>query len=1214
MRSPGRAAPAWLAAGCGGAALGLLAWAVGTAGLPTSALGAAALVGLGVAAGAWWARGLLRELADRTAGEAARTRELEARRRELAEARDQQAATEEILRAVRDSRADVGPVLDTIARRAAQVCHGLFTVVYRFDGALIHLAAWHDFTPAGLEALRRQFPTPPGDASVAGRAIRDGRVIHVTDMARDPDVPPAARETARAQGYRSLVVVPLADEGRVLGAISVGRADGPFTDRQIALLGTFAAHGVITLENARLFQTLETRNRELTETLEQQTATSEILRAISGSPTDIQPTFDVIVRSAAGLCRAAFGAIYRVEAGLVHLAGAHNIPEAVLERFRRTFPDRPHRGLLAMRAILDGAVAHVPDLAADPEFRNREMTDPTGVRSMVAVPLLRDGQPVGAIAVGRATTGPFDERLIGLLRTFADQAVIAIENVRLFRELEARNRDLAEALEQQTATAEILGIIARSTTDVGRVFQAIVEKAVSLTGGLFGTVILAEDGALRLGAAQGFSGDALERLQRSYPMPADRALPSAHVIRTGEAVHVPDAQDSWFGEWARSLGFRSFLGVPMFRGGRVIGAIAVARREAGLYSDRTVALLRTFADQAVIAIENARLFTELETRNRALAEGLERQTATSEILRVISSSPTDVQPVFDTIVRNAARLSDAAFSALMRLDGGMLSLDAVHGMTEAELDTVRPAWPRPLGRDSAGGRAILGRQVVHIEDAGRDAEYSVVQAPALGFGTVMAVPLLRRGAAIGAISQWRREVRPFTDAEIQLVQTFADQAVIAIENVRLFRELEARSQELARSVEELRALGEVGRAVSSSLDLETVLRTIVSRANQLAGTDGGAIYELDEDAGAFRLRVTEGLDAELVEALRDQPIRLGEGAVGRAGTARAPVQIPDVLVEGAYTGRLRALIARAGFRGILAVPLLREESLMGALVVRRRQPGTFPPETVALLQTFATQSVLAIQHARLFRELEQKSRELETASRHKSQFLANMSHELRTPLNAVLGYTELLVDGIYGELPEPVRDVMSRIDRSGRHLLGLINDVLDLSKIEAGQLTLALADYSLREVVHAVVAQVEALAAEKGLALRAAVPADLPAGRGDERRLTQVLLNLVGNAIKFTEAGEVRIEATLREGAFVVAVTDTGPGIAPADQARIFEEFQQVDSSSTRRKGGTGLGLSIARRIVELHGGRLGVESAVGRGSTFTFTVPGRVERPASRA
>jgi signal transduction histidine kinase len=334
-------------------------------------------------------------------------------------------------------------------------------------------------------------------------------------------------------------------------------------------------------------------------------------------------------------------------------------------------------------------------------------------------------------------------------------------------------------------------------------------------------------------------------------------------------------------------------------------------------------------------------------------------------------------------------------------------------------------------------------------------------------------------------------------------------------------------------------------------------------------------------------------------------VRLGEGAIGSAGVRRAAVQIPDIDQEAGYP--LYDIIRKPGYQALLAVPLLREDSLVGGLVLCRKTPGAFAPDIVELVQTLANQSVLAIENAELFDQIEQKSRELEAASRHKSEFLANMSHELRTPLNAVLGYAELIQDGIYGEVPQKMADVLERIQQNGRHLLGLINDVLDLSKIEAGQLTLSPVDYSMRELMLDVVSATEALAAEKRLALEVDTPPDLPRGRGDERRLTQVLLNLVSNAIKFTDSGAVSIRAQIEDGSFVVAVSDTGVGIAPEHRERIFEEFQQVDTSSTRRKGGTGLGLAIARRIVELHGGRIWVESTPGQGSTFTFTLPLRV-------
>ena len=422
----------------------------------------------------------------------------------------------------------------------------------------------------------------------------------------------------------------------------------------------------------------------------------------------------------------------------------------------------------------------------------------------------------------------------------------------------------------------------------------------------------------------------------------------------------------------------------------------------------------------------------------------------------------------------------------------------------------------------------------------------------------------------------------------------------------LEHKVEVRTKELARSVEELKALGEVSQTVSSTLDLQKVLFTIVAYAVELSGTESGAIYEFDEKTEQFQLRATHRMSEELIQALREAGGKLGKTAVGRAGVSREAVQVPDILEEATYP--LRDIIVREGFRALLAVPLLREDRLIGGLVVRRKSAGEFPARVVDLLQTFATQSALAIQNARLFRELEEKGRELKIVSKHKSEFLANMSHELRTPLNAILGYTELILDKIYGEVPEKIQEVLERLEKNGSHLLNLINDVLDLSKIEAGRLSLSLSEYSMAEVVQTVFTSVEALAAEKKLELKVIVPNDLTTGKGDEQRLAQVLLNLLGNAIKFTEQGEVSVEMTVSNEKFLVSVSDTGPGLSEAEQKRIFEEFQQADSSSTREKGGTGLGLSIAKRIIEMHGGRIWVESTLGKGSTFRFTLPVRVE------
>ena len=458
------------------------------------------------------------------------------------------------------------------------------------------------------------------------------------------------------------------------------------------------------------------------------------------------------------------------------------------------------------------------------------------------------------------------------------------------------------------------------------------------------------------------------------------------------------------------------------------------------------------------------------------------------------------------------------------------------------------------------------------------------------------------------VAEMGRVVEIFRKNTLERDELLAEKALAAD---RLEQQVKERTAELAQSVEELRALGDVSQAVNSTVDLETVLSTIVAKATQLSSTEAGAIYVFDDDAQESRLRATYGMDDEIIAEIRDRHMHIGETAIGKAAEQRMPVQIPDV--QNDPSAPVLDVIVRAGFRALLTVPLLGADRIVGALVVRRRRPGEFPKGTVDLLQTFAAQSVLAIQNARLFSEIEEKSRQLAEASQHKSQFLANMSHELRTPLNAILGYTELILDSVYGEMPEKARSVLDRVQRNGRHLLGLINDVLDLSKIEAGQLVLSLADYSLKDVVHGVFSAVEPLASEKKIVFKVEVATDLPPGRGDERRITQVLLNLVGNAIKFTDQGEVTIRASATDGSYNLSVHDTGPGISEADQAKLFQEFQQADNSITRKKGGTGLGLAISKRIVEMQGGRIWVVSRLGQGSTFSFSLPVMVEqaRPA---
>ena len=601
---------------------------------------------------------------------------------------------------------------------------------------------------------------------------------------------------------------------------------------------------------------------------------------------------------------------------------------------------------------------------------------------------------------------------------------------------------------------------------------------------------------------------------------------------------------------------------------------------------------------------NASFVRNIETLRRELREAVEQQAATSEILRVIASSPTDLQPVLDAIAESATRMCSAEDATIRLVDGNVLRMVAHHGTIE------RGEYERPISRHSVTGRAVTERRLIHIEDllSVPDGEFpeSVATARRTGVRTVLALPLLGEGIPIGLIFIRRTEVLPFSEKQIAFLKTFADQAMIAIENVRLFQEVQARTRELARLVEELKALGEVGQAVSSTLELETVLTRIASHAVQLSGADGGAIYEYNEAAQEFHLRGGHQIEKELIEALRTTPIRLGSGAIGRAAMSREPVEVTDVLDERQYAAtRFRPLLGRLGYRSLLAVPLLREDRIMGGLTIYRRTTGNFSTEVVNLLQTFATQSVLAIQNARLFREIEDKGRQLEAANRHKSEFLANVSHELRTPLNAIIGFSEVLLEKLFGELNEKQNEYVDDILSSGRHLLSLINDILDLSKIEAGRMELELTKFDLPAAVENALILVRERATRQGVKLERVVDERLGEFVGDERKIKQVLLNLLSNAVKFTpEEGQIRVEARLGTGSVIMSIADSGIGIAPQDQEAIFEEFRQVRTNFARKHEGTGLGLALTRKFVEMHGGKIWVESEVGKGSRFIFTLP----------
>ena len=982
---------------------------------------------------------------------------------------------------------------------------------------------------------------------------------------------------------------------------------------------------------------------ELADTREQQVATADILKVISRSADDVQPVFNTIAESAVRLCRAEVSTVFRFDGEMVRLEAIYGSNSESMAAVQQAFPMPPGGKSAAARAIQKLEVVQIPDIELDKEYRIQDSALAAGFRAILAVPMLHQGRPIGAIAVGRGEPGVFQDSQVQLLQTFADQAVIAIENTRLFNDLQARTDDLTESLQQQTATADVLKAISRSTFDLQTVLDTLTKSAALLCDAEMACIVRPKDDAYYWVTNYGFPPDFYDFMQ-VFPMTPERGTGVGRALLEGRTIHIADvrADPEYTNTQAVELGgVRTVLAVPLLRDGAPIGVIIVNRSTVRPFSDKQIELVTTFADQAVIAIENARLFNET-------SEALERQTATGEVLNVISRSPTDVQPVFETIVQNAVSLCGSLFANVFRYDDELIHFAASHNVGPDYVELLKKKYPMQPDPTQVSGRVILTKSVIRLTDALNDPDYDQQFPKSMGWRRMLGVPMLRESELLGVIVVGWAEAGPVPKSQEDQLKTFADQAVIAIENVRLFTELEARTRELSQSVGELQALGEISQAVSSTLDLETVLTTIVNRAVQLSGGYSGIIYEFEQEAQTFNARATHNISQEHLKELRAAPIRFGEGAVGRAGVTQEPIEVSDIKKAGGLVApQARKILAQENLRSLVAVPLVREGRVLGGLVILRREKGTFPSEVIGMLQTFAAQSVLAMHNAHLFEETQARTRELalsledlRTAQDRLvqteklaalGQLTAGIAHEIKNPLNFVNNFSSVSSE-LIDELQQALRDLtldedaraevdelsdmllgnLGKIMQHGKRADSIVKNMLLHSRTGSGEHR----PVNINEVVEESLnlAYHGARAEGKDFSITLERSLDPAAGEVDlyPQDITRVLLNLIANGLYATrkhkeQTNDVTYEPTLSAATkdlgdkVEIRIRDNGTGMSPEVKDKLFSPFYTTKPAGE----GTGLGLSISHDIiVKQHAGTVEVETELGSFTEFRIVLP----------